>query len=118
MKRKNTANSLVGYLVILVAAACFCAAILLQPWCELGFGFNAANVPSWAKGIVNSVPYRHLKKYGQLAQAKLQEQGADSNYGEYTYSLVLFGILTIMGVAYVVVGRDPAEEKTILPVKK
>jgi hypothetical protein len=30
----------------------------------------------------------------------------------------MFGILTLIGIAYIIVGREEAEERTILPVKK
>ena len=104
--------------VIGVACVCLYAALVLMPWSELNFGFDLKSIPDWSHGLVESPIMAPLASMGHQAEDYLKARGAESQFGDYMYALVIFGILTLVGLAYVVVGREEAEEKLYLPVKK
>lgn len=104
--------------VIGVACVCLWAALVLMPWSELNFGFDLKGIPEWSHGLVNSPLMAPLAGLGHQASDYLKQKGAESQFGDYMYALVIFGILTLVGLAYIVVGREEAEEKMYLPVKK
>ncbi|MDR3612275.1 MAG: hypothetical protein P4L53_01840 [Candidatus Obscuribacterales bacterium] len=106
------------FVVALVALGCLVAALVLQPWSELQFGFDLKAIPEWSRALVQSPPMSDLKPLGDWAEQSLKAGGASTNFGDYMYALVMFGVLTLIGIAYIAVGREEAEEKLILPVKK
>ncbi len=79
-------------------------------------------------GFLPFAQYFHIEQiFNQLGDGKLakeiteylKSQGASSKLvGEYAYSLFMFVSLVIASIAIVLIGREDAEEKTILPVKK
>ncbi len=108
-------------LVALVAFFCLGLALLVQPWSELNF--DAKAMPDWLQGLIPPfVPVQammdSLKPLGDWASTTLKAAGSTANSGDYMYGLTMFGILTLIGIAYIIVGREEAEERTILPVKK
>jgi hypothetical protein len=108
------------FLLIIVSAICLGCAAVLMPWSELDMGLaKPAQVTSWGQALLDLPPMSELKNSGEKIQDFLVKHGAepDSNLGDYTYALVIFGILTVLGVVFIVVGREEAEEKTVLPVK-
>ncbi|HEY9755686.1 MAG TPA: hypothetical protein V6C97_11030 [Oculatellaceae cyanobacterium] len=104
--------------VVAVAGVCLYAALVLMPWSELNFGFDLKAIPEWSHGLVNSPLMSPLASFGHQASDYLKAKGAESQFGDYMYALVIFVILTLVGIAYVVVGREEAEEKMYLPIKK
>ena len=105
-------------LLVIISFACLGAALILMPWSELNFGFDLNAIPAWSHGIVQSPPMSELKGLGEQVQTYLKNNGAESNFGDYMYALVIFGILTLLGLVFMAVGREEAEEKLYLPVKK
>lgn len=104
--------------VIAVACVCLYAALVLMPWSELQMGLDMNGIPDWSKPIVESPLMKPLSDIGQQAMAYLKKGGAESHFGDYMYGLVMFVILTLIGLCYMVVGREEAEEKMYLPIKK
>jgi hypothetical protein len=104
--------------VIAVAGICLYVALVMMPWSELQFGFIAKQVPGWADPLVNSPVMKSLTDLGHGVVDYLTKQGTTSQYGDYMYGFCIFIILTLIGLAYIVVGREEAEEKLILPIKK
>ncbi len=91
-----------------------------MPWAELDMGqAKPDQVTTWGQALLDYTPMSQLKETGKQIQDFLVKHGAepDSNLGDYTYALVIFGILTVLGLVFIVVGREEAEEKTVLPVK-
>ncbi len=115
---KNLVILVKSVFVEVVAILCLVAALILQPWSELNFNPDA--MPVWLNAIVPGLKglMAPLAPLGDLASAALKANGATTNLGDYMYALVMFGIMTLIGIAYILVGREEAEEKTILPVKK
>ena len=106
--------------VFVGVVACFClyAALVLMPWSELNFGFDLNSIPGWSHGLVEGPLMKPLADIGHQAQDYLKARGAESQFGDYMYALVIFAILTLLGLCFMVVGREEAEEKLYLPVKK
>lgn len=106
------------FLLVVIACVCLGAALVLMPWSELNFGFDLDAIPTWTHGLVQSQPMSSLHGLGEQVQKYLKDNGAESNFGDYMYALVIFIILTLLGIVYIAVGREEAEEKMYLPVKK
>jgi hypothetical protein len=104
--------------VAAVAGICLYIALVLMPWSELQFGLIAKQIPGWAEPLVNSPLMKPLAGSGKDIVEFLTKQGAAAQFGDYMYGFCIFIILTLIGLAYIVVGREEAEEKLILPVKK
>jgi hypothetical protein len=104
--------------VVAVAGICLYIALVLMPWSELQFGLIAKQIPGWAEPLVNSPLMKPLTDTGHAIVDYLSSQGTKSQFGDYMYGFCIFIILTLIGLSYIVVGREEAEEKLILPIKK
>ncbi|HEY9713606.1 MAG TPA: hypothetical protein V6C72_09045 [Chroococcales cyanobacterium] len=124
-------DSVKGLIILCVAVAVVGISLLLQPWSELGFGFDEKQVPEWAKPIVASSVFQQLKPYGEKARDYLvgktkteQAEGEATtnldalNVGNYTYALVMAIAMVLAAFAIILIGREDSEEKTYVPVKK
>jgi hypothetical protein len=89
-----------------------------MPWSELQMGMDLNAIPGWSHGLVESPLMKPLADLGHQTTDYLKKGGAESHFGDYMYGMVMFVILTLIGLAYIVVGREEAEEKMYLPVKK
>ena len=108
--------------LLALALICLLVSLILQPWAELGF---TGKFPPWLAWAMDPL---HIAKIftwlGETTIAKnihayLTAQGAvANNFGDYAYALFLFVALIAGAVAIVLIGREDAEEKTVLPVKK
>jgi hypothetical protein len=101
-----------------MALAVLVLSVVFLVWSELGLN---GNFPPWLAWALN--PLGISKIYSDLPWAKpLQDyliaQGARSNFGDYAYCLFMGLAITIAAIAIVMIGREDAEEKTVLPVKK
>jgi hypothetical protein len=107
--------------IVVFALLCLTVSAVLQPWAELGF---SGNFPAWLYGVAQQTGGVELFNElgnGTLAkniQEYLTSQGAKTNLGDYAYALFMFVALIVAAVAIVLIGREDAEEKTVLPVKK
>ena len=87
--------------------------------CRFGaYALDMKAIPEWSHQIVQSPVMAPLTGLGQQTVDYLKKNGAEANFGDYMYGLVIFVILTLIGLTYIVVGREEAEEKMYLPVKK
>jgi len=112
----NTALVVVGAIVCLVFTG-------LMPWAELGMTGAFDSWPLWLRwtsehtGLV-------LPNYAQAASlatdwtSYLKNNGAETNLGDYAYSLVMGIAMIGAAIGIAAIGREEAEEKTVLPVKK
>ncbi len=110
--------------VLVVVGAVVCLAFTgLMPWAELGMNGAFDNWPLWLRWI-NENLFLPLPNYDQVASMGaswtdyLKKSGAESRYGDYAYSLVMGLAMIGAAIGIAAVGREEAEEKTILPVKK
>jgi hypothetical protein len=107
--------------IIVLAVLCVVVSLLMQPWAELGF---TGNFPAWLAWAAKPIGLEHFftelgnAPFAKAIQEFLSKQGAQANFGDYAYSLFLFAALMVAAVAIVLIGREDAEEKTLLPVKK
>lgn len=124
-------GSVKGVIILVLAVAVVGISLLLQPWSELGFGVEEDKVPIWAKGIVASPVYQSLKPLGNditkfLTERTAQEEKEEGTVaqlnplviGNYSYAITMCIALILASIAIIAVGREDAEEKTVLPVKK
>lgn len=120
---------------ILIIVGAFVAvgiAVVFQTSSELGFGFDQDGLSNDPRSLL-AAPLRKLaeaykaspvSEFGQQVQARLQrsldEDVAKNPFiaGNYAYALTVFITMGIASLAIILVGREEAEEKTILPVKK
>lgn len=120
-----------GKLVVVgvVAAIVVAISLMLMPWAESGFGFDKKALPEWSQPIFDNPPFTSLKPLGEWAQQSLSGHvdKADENAkgqinpiaaGNYTYAMVMGLAMILASLAIIFVGKDDAEEKLILPVKK
>lgn len=107
--------------IIVLAALALGISLLLQPWAELGFSGNFPAWLAWAMDALGVSKFFHELGASQMAkdiQEYLASQGAQANFGDYAYCLFLFAALILAAIAIVLIGREDAEEKTLLPSKK
>jgi hypothetical protein len=109
-------------LVLLFAAACVGISVFM-PWAELGLPTSATAIPEPAKSVLSAVGMSGI--FDGLGG--LKEQAAaivksvpshDTNFAYYVYSVFLALAMTAAALAILIVGKEDAEEKTILPEKK
>jgi hypothetical protein len=112
------ANSIKSILIPVLAALCLLVSIVLQPWSELGFNGNFPNWLSWAMTPLGVASMFKDIPWGQPIETFLKAQGAKANFGDYAYSLFMCMAMTAAAIAIVLVGKEDAEEKTVLPLKK
>ncbi|HEY9676967.1 MAG TPA: hypothetical protein V6C76_03120 [Drouetiella sp.] len=112
-----------------IAVAVVGVSLTVMPWAESGFGFDKQALPKWSQGIWESGPFAGLKPMGEWAQKTLSGHAdkADENSkgeinpiaaGNYTYALAMGAAMILASLGIMFVGKDDAEEKLILPVKK
>ena len=113
------------------ALICLWAALFFMPYAELGFN---GNFPQWSNWFVKPLGLdkafesakdlgdkltTDLKEYGATArQVDLTDPAKGASYGDYGYALALGLALIAGGIAVAAIGREEAEESTVLPVKK
>jgi len=113
------------------ALICLWAALFFMPYAELGFN---GKFPQWANWFVKplglNTAFEGAKDLGDKLTKDLQEYGATGrqvnlqdpkegvSYGDYGYALALGLALIAGGIAVAAIGREEAEESTVLPVKK
>ena len=110
--------------VLVVLGALVCLAFTgLMPWAELGMNGAFDNWPLWLRWISQHTGI-HLPDYANAAglasdwTSYLQKSGAEKNLGDYAYSLVMGLAMIAAAIGIAAVGREEAEDKTVLPVKK
>lgn len=105
--------------VCAIAAAVFVVSIVFMPWSELGF---TGNFPAWLDWLMQPLgvvkQFNDMLPIGDHLKEFLQKAGATKNFGDYAYSLFIGFALTLAAIAIILVGKEDAEEKTILPIKK
>jgi heme exporter protein D len=116
-KKQKLDDALKIVSTVILATSCLLISVVLLPWAELGF---SGKFPDW----LNWAMTPHVTDFFYCIPGKeeftkfLQNQGARANFGDYAYSLFMCLAITIAAVAIVIVGREDAEEKTVLPIKK
>jgi hypothetical protein len=90
-----------------------------MPWSELNFTGNFPPWCAWAlKPLGVSAFFNTYTQLGAQLQETLQAHGAENKFGDYAYVLMMAIAMVLAAVAIIIVGRDDAEEKTLLPTKK
>ncbi len=117
-------------IILLAFAGAVVGISILMAWSELGF---AGNLPDWLadlttriglhdaiSGFFNSLTpgmgndlLTYLKGKGVTVNEK-----STASLGDYGYILFMGLALTVAGIGIMIIGREDAEEKTVLPVKK
>jgi hypothetical protein len=105
-------------LIFVLAAICFCVSIVLMPWSELGFTGDFPTWLAWAMGPLGVTAFFQQLPWGPHITQFLTEQGAKKNFGDYAYVLFMCAAMCAAAIAIVLIGKEEAEEKTILPIKK
>lgn len=117
-------------IILLAFAGAVVAVSVLMAWSELGF---AGTLPDWLADLTSRIGLHgaisgffnsltpglggDLTKY-------LQDKGVSVNpkstasLGDYGYILFMGVALVVAGIGIMIIGREDAEEKTVLPVKK
>lgn len=125
--------------ILILAGATLVLSLIFQPWCELGFGLdkNEITTRSMLEGPLNGLAEMTKPLTGvaesikNQVQTKLAEQAKangvttpnpnwnkDVLAGNYAYVAVMALALVAAATAIILVGREEAEEKLVLPVKK
>lgn len=117
-------------IILLAFAGAVVAVSVLMAWSELGF---AGTLPDWLADLTSRIGLHgpisgffnsltpglggDLTKY-------LTDKGVSVNpkstasLGDYGYILFMGVALVVAGIGIMIIGREDAEEKTVLPVKK
>ena len=117
-------------IILLAFAAVIVSVSVLMAWSELGF---TGTLPDWLTDLTTRLGlYKPISDFfnsltpgmgGDLTKF-LQEKGDSVNpkstasLGDYGYILFMGLALTVAGIGIMVIGKEDAEEKTVLPVKK
>lgn len=111
-------------LILVIAGAITCLTFTgLMPWAELGMNASYENWPQWLRWLSTNLGFS-LPDYAGAAQLgaqwteMLKKAGAEHRLGDYAYSLVMGIAMIGAAVGIAAIGREDAEEKTVLPVKK
>ncbi len=117
-------------IIILAFAGAVVAVSVLMAWSELGF---AGTLPDWLADLTNRIGLHGMISgffnsltpgLGGDLTKYLQEKGVSVNpkstasLGDYGYILFMGVALVVAGIGIMIIGREDAEEKTVLPVKK
>jgi len=111
-------------IVLVVVGAVVCLAFTgLMPWAELGMNGTFDNWPLWLRWVHENLllplpNYDQVANLGASWSEYLKKAGAESRLGDYAYSLVMGLAMIAAAIGIAAIGREEAEEKTILPVKK
>ncbi len=127
-----------GIVIAILALATLGLSVIFQPWAEMGFGTDPSEI---ANDSLLAPPLHALANFyqqfsgqanhiqseikGKLdAQAKETDRTPDPDWGksviagDYTYVYVMAFAMFASATAIILIGREDAEEKTVLPVKK
>lgn len=104
--------------IVVLALLCFGVSIVMLPWSELGFNGHFPPWLAWALDPIGIANAFNSIPGGKTIQEFLIQKGARDNFGDYAYALFMFAALIMAAIAIVLIGREDAEEKTILPLKK
>lgn len=117
-------------IIILAFAGAVVAVSVLMAWSELGF---AGTLPNWltdlttrlgVHGMISSFFNSLTPGMGTDLTKYLEGKGVSVNpkstasLGDYGYILFMGVALVLAGIGIMIIGREDAEEKTVLPVKK
>lgn len=111
-------------IVLVVAGALACLAFTgLMPWAELGMNGTLSNYPLWLRWVNThlGVPLPSYDQVSGMATSwsqYLKGAGAESHFGDYAYGLVAGVAMIASAIGIAAIGREEAEEKTVIPVKK
>lgn len=117
-------------IILLAFAGAVVAVSVLMAWSELGF---SGTLPDWLTDLTSRIglhgliseSFNNLKPGlgGDLTKF-LEGKGVSVNpkstasLGDYGYILFMGIALVIAGIAIMIIGKEDAEEKTVIPVKK
>lgn len=117
-------------IILLAFAGAVVAVSILMAWSELGF---TGTLPDWLHDLTGRIGLQSsitgffnsltpgmgadLTKYLEGKGVSVNPKSTAS-LGDYGYILFMGVALTIAGIAIMIIGREDAEEKTVLPVKK
>ncbi len=111
-------------IVLVVVGALACLAFTgLMPWAELGMSGALNRWPLWLRWINTNlgIPLPSYDQVSGLATSwsqYLKGAGVQSGLGDYAYALVVGVAMTASAIGIAAIGREEAEEKTVIPVKK
>jgi hypothetical protein len=104
--------------IAILAAACFIVSVIFMPWSELNFTGDFPTWLAWVMGPLGVASFFHSLPWGDSLKEFLSAQGAKTHFGDYAYALFMGVAMAVAAIAIVLVGREEAEEKTVLPIKK
>jgi hypothetical protein len=127
-----------GIVIGILAIACLVLSVVFQPWAEMGFGVDPNELAndSLLAAPIHSLANWYQQFSGQAAtlqgeiKGKLDEEaketgatpdpdwGKSAIAGNYTYVYVMAFAMFASAIAIIVIGREDAEEKTVIPIKK
>lgn len=117
-------------IILLAFAGAVVAVSVLMAWSELGF---AGTLPDWLADLTSRIGlhgaisgfFNSLTPgLGADLTKYLQDKGVSVNpkstasLGDYGYILFMGVALVVAGIGIMIIGKEDAEEKTVLPVKK
>jgi hypothetical protein len=117
-------------IILLAFAGAVVAVSVLMAWSELGF---SGTLPDWLSDLTSRIglhgliseSFNNLKPgMGADLTKFLESKGVSVNpkstasLGDYGYILFMGIALVIAGIAIMIIGKEDAEEKTVIPVKK
>ncbi len=105
-------------LIFILAILCFSISIVMLPWSELGFNGQFPPWLAWALDPIGIAKLFDSIPGGKAIVELLTHRGATDNFGAYAWALFMFAALIVAAIAIVLIGREDAEEKTVLPIKK
>jgi hypothetical protein len=112
------ADGLKFIVIPILAVAALLVSVILMPWSELNFTGDFPTWLAWAMGPLGVAAFFHSIPWGDQLKDFLLAQGAKTHFGDYAYALFMGLAMVAAAIAIVIVGREEAEEKTVLPVKK
>lgn len=117
-------------IILLAFAGAVVAVSVLMAWSELGF---AGTLPDWLTDLTTRIGLHGTisgffnsltPSLGTDLTKYLQDKGVSVNpkstasLGDYGYILFMGVALVVAGIGIMIIGKEDAEEKTVLPVKK
>lgn len=129
-----------GIVICILAAFTVVVSVIFQPWAELGFCLDPKDITTvsllagplhWLSDQYSAFGLKDLglKLQGQTVddlteEAKQNGVKPDPDWknpvlsGDYAYVYFMSFSLVAAAIAIILIGREDAEEKTVLPVKK
>lgn len=117
-------------IILLAFAGVIVGVSVLMAWSELGF---VGTLPDWLHDLLSRIGLQKpvseffnslTPGMGNDLTKFLESKGVSVNskstasLGDYGYILFMGFALILAGVGIMIIGREDAEEKTVLPVKK